>query len=658
MIMRIILDMETDSLLDTVTKIHCICYYDIDSKQSGELTDYTSMKQLFISNKDLTIIAHNIIKFDIPVLKKILGIDFTNIKKVDTLALSWYLYPNRVIHGLEQYGIELGVEKPKIEDWSSDNIEAILIRCQEDVKINTLLFYQEIKLLLEIYGDRGKANRLINYLTFKLECAAEQEEEKWKLDVEKCKVNLDFLLKERELKAQILSSVMPPKITYKVVKKPDELLKKDGKVSVRGQKWLDLLKSMDLPSYYNSALKIVDKTEPGNPGSHQQLKDWLFSLGWQPETFKYVRENPKDYTSPQRAIPQISLVDGSDICPSVKVLYEKEPNLNHIESFFVIRHRIGILEGFLETKDINNFLQAEISGFTNTLRFKHSHPLVNLPTIMKPYGQQVRECLIASDDDHILCGSDLSGAEESTKHHYMYFYDPKYVLEMRTPTFDPHLNIAVQAKLVTLDTANWYKWLKAPDEKKELYLPYVKEEHIFFGDTKEGKELKAQVAIVRDKSKKSNFAAVYGAGVPKIALTAGITEKLAKILHTAYWKVNWSVKQIALDATHKTVNGQMWLYNPVSKLWYSLRLIKDKFSTLNQGTAVYCFDIYVNKVRSKGWKLCGQFHDEFIANILKTQEEQLRLDCLKSIEEANEQLKLNIKLGISIDFGHSYSDIH
>ena len=57
----------------------------------------------------------------------------------------------------------------------------------------------------------------------------------------------------------------------------------------------------------------------------------------------------------------------------------------------------------------------------------------------------------------------------------------------------------------------------------------------------------------------------------------------AQLLHTTYWTRNKAVKQISADAVSQTIRRQMWLYNPVSKFWYSLRQPKDKFSTLNQG---------------------------------------------------------------------------
>lgn len=92
---------------------------------------------------------------------------------------------------------------------------------------------------------------------------------------------------------------------------------------------------------------------------------------------------------------------------------------------------------------------------------------------------------------------------------------------------------------------------------------------------------------VRSKAKTVNFAGIYGAGAPKIAQSTGMSLIDAQKLHKTYWERNKAVKLVAKNAKHKTVkfNGQeqMWLLNPISGFWYSLRTEKDKFSTLNQG---------------------------------------------------------------------------
>jgi hypothetical protein len=108
----------------------------------------------------------------------------------------------------------------------------------------------------------------------------------------------------------------------------------------------------------------------------------------------------------------------------------------------------------------------------------------------------------------------------------------------------------------------------------------------------------------------------------------------------------------------KTVRSQMWQYNPVSKFWYSLRYEKDKFSTLNQGTGVFCFDLWVREVRKQGIKIMLQYHDEIAFPVLKGQEETVKQTLLTAIETVNKSVKLNVPLGVSIDFGDNYAQIH
>lgn len=682
-----VFDIETDGLIENVTKIHCLCYVtydDIQKPEFGTLTNLQEIKEWVESQGVL--VGHNIKRYDIPVIKKLLpGVDI-KARVIDTIALSWYLYPFRPTHNLEDWGTDVGVEKPPILDWTGLTAEEYIHRCTSDVKINDRLFDIQTNYLFLLYDNKDKVDRLVNYLMFKMDCAAEQEEVKWRLDKEKAEKNLAFFNEELQKKTSVLISVMPEVIKYKDVCRPKEIYKKLPKptkknpdpkpeLSVAGEKWLSLLKERGLPDYHVGTLQVETGREPGNPGSHQQLKNWLFSLGWIPETFDYKKKDPRDPKS-IRAIPQISKKEGG-ICDSITKMYEEHPELESLEGVFVLRHRISIMEGFLRNVDKDGFLIAAVNGFTNTLRFQHTI-IVNLPTIPKPYWEEVRGCLIAPDSDHVLCGSDMSGLEDNTKRHYMYYYDPKYVEEMMEYGFDSHCDIAVLAKKMSLDEQTFYKWYTAKKENgdpQRILDDYYNKEinpSIRVANSATGwclekllemddKEQAAQIKIlkpIRLKNKKVNFAAVYGAGGPKIALTASIPLSEAKLLHGIYWQRNWSVKKVADSCVTKMVNGQMWLLNPVSQFWYSLREEKDKFSTLNQGTGVYAFDTWIRNVRKQGIKICGQFHDEHIAPIKKGTELQHREKLLNAIKWTNDELQLNVILGISIDFGHSYADIH
>ncbi|MGL5324960.1 MAG: hypothetical protein ACRC91_09600, partial [Aeromonas sp.] len=140
--------------------------------------------------------------------------------------------------------------------------------------------------------------------------------------------------------------------------------------------------------------------------------------------------------------------------------------------------------------------------------------------------------------------------------------------------------------------------------------------------------------------------------------SAGISESEGVELVRIYWERNWAVKAIAEDQIVKEVNGQKWLFNPVSRLWYSLRAEKDRFSTLNQGTGVYCFDMWIKNFRTKRPQLTGQMHDEVVLCIKKGSRQKC-IDLLKwAVQKVNKDLKLNRDLDVDVQFGDSYADIH
>lgn len=622
-----VFDIEANGLKPT--KIHCLGANLEGKIKSTE--DYDNMRSFF--TKADVLIGHNIQRYDIPSVERLLGIK-VKAKLIDTLALSWYLEPERLKHGLEEYGEEFGVPKPKIDDWENLSLDEYKHRVEEDVRINTLLWERQYQHLINMYETDEEAWRLIDYLAFKMDCAREQEEVKWKLDIDRCERVLEQLRKEAQIKVEELTEAMPKVPVYKTQAMPKKPYKMNGELSEAGKRWFTLLKEQGLPEDNTEPVKYVASYEPPNPGSHTQIKDWLYSLGWIPETFQFKRDKQ---TGEVRKIPQVQMdkTKGQGLCPSVKRLFSKEPALESFEGLSIINHRIAILEGFLENVDEEGYVQAQIQGLTNTLRFKHK-VVVNLPGVDKPYGADIRGCLIAPEG-YELAGSDMSSLEDRTKQHFMWDYDPDYVTEMMTPDFDPHIDLCVAGNLMSIEDAGRYKNADETFKHTELY-----------------KTLKA----IRYVGKTTNYASVYGAGKSTVARAAGITEREAELLLEAYWRRNWSVKKLAEDQEVRVINGLMWLFNPVSRFWYSLRFEKDRFSTLNQGTGVYCFDTWVKHVRDGGPKVCGQFHDEWIAPIKKGNRERLMKHVQMAMDKTNEELKLNRELGFDLQFGDSYAEIH
>ena len=172
------------------------------------------------------------------------------------------------------------------------------------------------------------------------------------------------------------------------------------------------------------------------------------------------------------------------------------------------------------------------------------------------------------------------------------------------------------------------------------------------------KKLFKQLTALRKKAKVVTYSATYGVGKAKLARSSGMTQLEAQELLESFWELNWAVKQFAADQKIRTINGQMWVKNPVNNFWYSLRYEKDVFSTLNQSTGAYCFDQWVAHYLTKRPNIIGQFHDESI-NRIKIGEEKEHEEVLRwAIDKVNEKLKLNVKLDIDVQFGLKYADIH
>jgi len=200
-----VFDIETNGF--TPDRIHCLGICNVRTSAVKSTTSYANMRKFF-TNPDNIIVAHNGVRFDIVWVEKILDIKIV-CKVVDTLALSWYLYPNRIQHGLGSWGEDFGIPKPLVEDWEDQPIEVYLNRVEEDVKINTKLWKKQWSYLKRLYVNEEDAWRLIDYLTFKMVCAKDQEQLRWKLDVNKAMAGYQELFRLKQEKVVQLIEVMP-----------------------------------------------------------------------------------------------------------------------------------------------------------------------------------------------------------------------------------------------------------------------------------------------------------------------------------------------------------------------------------------------------------------------------------------------------------------
>ena len=642
-----IVDIETDNLLEDVTKIHCLSYGQMVDNNFWvkTLTDYEEIKQ-FVSRRDITIVGHNFISYDNLVFEKLLGVKFELDQLIDSLYLSYYLYPKRLKHGLEAYGLENGQLKKVIKDWVDLNQKDYIERCEGDVRNNILVWKDQFEYLDEIYNSDFE--HIIDYLMFKADCIREQEQNPCRYDVAAANILLEKMEAEKEQRIANLKKVMP-----NVQKKTTKTIKSVVKISEdeyykKGDLLYEHYIRLNYPIIDHKIVKITGE-DPPNPNSVPQKKAWLYSLGWVPTTFKKVKE--KDGS--KRPVEQIMSEKGDGtLCPSVEVLFDIEPGLKELEGLSILTHRIGVVKG-LNRDQRNGYIQGSASNLTKTLRLRHSN-LCNLVTPKKAYGKEIRGLIIA-EEGGLLIGSDLANIESRTKNHYIYEYDPEYVEEMSDPSFDSHLDTALAGGLITKEEAIFYKWYKSED-KTNFDTSEIKDLITLSSELQQ--TLYKKIDKARGIGKTCNFGFQYGAAAATVAEQAKIPLKIAKQLHKGYHDRNKSVQQFANNLKVKIIRGQKWLLSPVSNFWMFLSAEKDRFSCCNQSTAVFVFDLWLRYIREQGIIVRFQYHDEAAIYTTPDKVDSDKAKIRKAIDKVNEVLQLNVTIDCSMDVGNSYSEVH
>jgi uncharacterized protein YprB with RNaseH-like and TPR domain len=161
--MTLIFDLETNGLLYDVTRVHCLGIYDTETNQTLVYNDEGNTEPITRGIQRLEdasqIVGHNIINYDLPVIRKLYPW-FSNVGRVlDTLVLSRVCHPDILTtdkkrkwkqmplqlygrHSLEAYGYRLGEYKGsfgKDTDWKewSQEMQDYMI---QDVVVTTKLW--------------------------------------------------------------------------------------------------------------------------------------------------------------------------------------------------------------------------------------------------------------------------------------------------------------------------------------------------------------------------------------------------------------------------------------------------------------------------------------------------------------------------------------
>lgn len=367
------------------------------------------------------VVMHNGAAYDVPVIKKILGIDITETTVLyDTMLMSNMRYPERASHSLASWGEEFEVPKPIHEDWSKFSGD-MMRRCSEDVRITYKLYN---KLMADTAGEvwlpslaleqdvarihSRQAAHGVRFDTLKGMWVYDQIEARRSVLKEaimkgtpwKCLIPGVALIRQAETKA--LKSK-----TYKP-------FRKDGSYLANTRKYFDGYAPgiLTIRGPYSKVL-----LKPMSLGNLAEVKDYLLSLGWKPTEYNWKY---KEHGGRVKSSPKLTEDSYSSIPPGLGQDIAEYNMLTH-RSRFIYNPEKG--KGALLAVRPNDLrIPADaMTCATPTSRYKHMGTVCNIPRPGSPWGKEIRSLFCVGEGCHML-GMDLSGIEARMLAHYIMPY--------------------------------------------------------------------------------------------------------------------------------------------------------------------------------------------------------------------------------------------
>lgn len=409
--MRLVFDIETNGLLPALTKVHCICWCDLDNPEAGvkaangarAISD--ALDELMLADE---LIGQNIIEFDIPALQKVYGHFRPSGRITDTKVMSQYMYPNmadrdfamlkkdpnfiekRLIgrHSLEAWGQRLGFPK---DDYAQRMKEKGLdpwAEWNQDMEDYCVIDVEVTRKLYERLASNPTHGAYVTALEHAVAAIIWRQQQRGFCFDERAAGRLYAQLVERrdQLVADLKAQIRPWWVSLgEFVPKRDD--RKRGYLK-------------------GSPFTRVERVE-FNPASHEHIARVLTrDYGWTPTEFT-------DTGKPMVSETVLSALD----YPPVKAIQE----------YLVVEKLIGQLaEGTKAWLKLAR--NGRIHGSVNTNgavtgRMTHSDPNVaQVPRVGNPYGFECRS-LFGASEGNLLVGCDAEGLELRALGHYMARYD-------------------------------------------------------------------------------------------------------------------------------------------------------------------------------------------------------------------------------------------
>lgn len=408
-------DIETDGLLDSVTKGHCLVIIDEQNNISAyRPADFKkgAMRLIAALKDGDTICGHNIINYDLQVLAKLYP-EFCIRREwrpqiFDTLVLARLLcgniedsdyenvrrgvFPAKLAgrQSLKAWGYRLGELKGTYgeqEDAWAEFSDEMLTYCVQDVTVTKKLYTYLMRL-----KPPAKAIELEHQAQWLM---TKQEQNGFCFDIDKAlKLNATLASRYAMLSSQLIDAV--PRIPDKVFIPKRDNRRLGYKAGVPIQRYKDF-----------------------NPTSRQQVA-WVLE-----NEFHYLPDNEDLYEEGRLK------VDG-DTFKFIKGDEKASQELRNLaavfEEYLMVNKRMGQLVAGKQAWIKHYKNDGRIHGSVNpcgtvTGRATHANPNVaQVPHVGSPYGQECRELFCAPKDWYEV-GVDACGLELRCLAHYLYPYD-------------------------------------------------------------------------------------------------------------------------------------------------------------------------------------------------------------------------------------------
>ena len=351
----IYLDLEANGL--DPTQIWCVV-----TMENGVTTVHTTPDTLSEALRSpVSVVGHNLIGYDMPVLERLWGVSVASDRIIDTLVLSRLYDPSKSGgHSLRNWGNELGFPKGEHDDWSQTSQELVNY-CIQDVKVTEAVHKKLKQEMREFSAESIK-------LEHKVQCIVQQQERNgWVLD-------------------QALARELCATFKEKMNEIEEELQEKFPPIV--HQRWSE-----------KTGKRLKDKVEVFNVGSRQQIAKRLSELG-------VVFSKVTDKGNP---IVDEAVLDTIDL-----------PEAKAVSEYLMLQKRYAQVNSWLEhVKDDGRVHGRVISNGAVTGRMTHQSPnMAQVPASYSPYGHECRSCWTVPSGKKLV-GFDASGLELRMLAHYM-----------------------------------------------------------------------------------------------------------------------------------------------------------------------------------------------------------------------------------------------